>query len=80
MALGGHKFGGSYFIGGAAHSVVRFCAMPSYILGKCGKCGREKYCEKLVLGADTLSGELFCDCGAHGQLSVSLGFRKASSF
>ena len=80
MALGGDKSRGSVFIGGFGHSVVRWCALPSYILGKCGKCGTQKYCEKLVLGPNTLSGEFHCDCGTHVRLSVSLGFRKFGSF
>jgi hypothetical protein len=80
MALGNRKFGSVFIGGGSGDSVVRSCALPSYILGKCGKCGTQKHCEKLVLGPDTLSGEFHCDCGTHVKLSVSLGFQKTGGF
>jgi hypothetical protein len=81
MAFGRPK-GRSVFIGGGSHSVVRSCAQPAYILGKCGRCGAQKECEKLSFGPnmDTLNGEFHCDCGTRVKLSVPLGFRKAGGF
>ena len=81
MALGGPK-GGSVFVGGVRHTVVRSCAQPAYILGKCGRCGAQKECGKLSFGPnmETLNGEFNCDCGTRVRLSVPLGFRKVGGF
>jgi hypothetical protein len=81
MALGAPK-GRSVFIGGTRHTVVRWCAQPAYILGKCGRCGAQKECEKLSFGPsmETLNGEFHCDCGTRVKLSVPLGFRKNGGF
>ena len=81
MALGGPK-GGSVFIGGNEHAVVRSCAQPAYILGRCGRCGAEKECKRLAFdaGMSSLNGEFNCDCGTRVKLSVPLGFRKVGGF
>ena len=81
MALGGPK-GGSVFIGGVGHTVVRSCAQPAYILGKCGRCGAQKECTAPVRSTQgcLLNGEFNCDCGTRVKLSVPLGFHKAGGF
>lgn len=84
MALGGKKSGSAVFLSGSGHSVVRFSAQPgtAFILGRCGRCGRESDCKKLSFGGamSTLDGEFICECGARVMLSVSLGFKKTSGF
>lgn len=78
--LNGKKFG-SVFLGGVNHSVVRSCMLPPSILGRCGKCGMQKYCTKLSnTDASTLSGEFICDCGCRVQLSVTFPFRTNGGF
>lgn len=80
MALGGNKSGSPVFLGCSGHSVVRFSAQPgaAFILGRCGRCGRESNCKNLSFGGamSSLNGEFVCDCGAKVTLSVPLGFRK----
>jgi|GEM_PF-5669102 len=77
MALGNRKFSSVFIGGGSGHSVVRSSVSPPFILGRCGRCGAEKQCEKLSFGLDmeTLNGEFNCDCGTRVRLSVPLGFK-----
>jgi hypothetical protein len=77
MVFGGSKTGGSFFIGGSGHIIVRYSLSPAFILGRCGRYGAQKYCERLsCTDAENLSGEFLCNCGSTVRLSVPLGFRK----
>jgi len=80
MSLGNRKFG-SVFIGGSGHTVVRSSLSPPFILGQCGRCGAQKYCERLsCTDAENLSGEFRCNCGSTVKLSVALNFRTNGKF
>jgi len=83
MALSGNR-SSAVFVGGSGHSVVRFSAQPgaAFILGRCGRCGTQKNCEKLAFGGamSSLNGEFICNCGALVKLSAPLGFKKVGGF
>lgn len=67
------------FIGGSGSSVLRWSIAPIFMVGRCGKCGRESECKHVRMGIDSLEGEFICDCGTRATLTVSLGFRKVRS-
>lgn len=80
MGLSGNKSRAVFIGTGLTHGVLRFSAQPGslFILGKCGRCGAQKDCEKVAFDGSmsNLTGSFICDCGTNVRLSVPLGFRR----